>query len=93
MSDIFSMAKATEGSRKAKRDAAVNLAKERERMKHVTNARRFFEGPDELEFAEENRIAKEKNAAADAYEEKHGRGSDIRYPGYRWVYGFLIKDE
>ena len=55
----------------------------------IAEHRAFFHGYPDLD--EENAIAKEKNTAADAYENEHGRGSDIRYPGYVWMYGTLIR--
>jgi hypothetical protein len=93
MKDIFEISKEVETERRARKarfDAASNLAKEMDRINRVTEARRFFEGPGEYPTREEERIAREWNQFRDDYEEKHGRGSDPRYPGYVWVYGHRI---
>ena len=90
MTDIFAVAKTTEAARQARANAAANLAAEFERINRVTEARRFFEGPGEYPTREEERVARELNRKRDAYQAKHGRGSDERYPGYVWVYGHRI---
>jgi len=93
MNDIFTIAKTTEGARKARANAAANIASERQVIARVTEAKRFFEGPGEWPTYEEELVARSLNKRRDAYEEKHGRGSDERYPGYVWVYGHRIRVE
>lgn len=87
--DIFELAATIERSRKRKDNAHLDHVLRWENQKLYAARRAFFLGYPDLD--EENLLARELNAQRDAYEEKHGRGTDERYPGFMWVYGSLIK--
>jgi len=91
MIDIFEHAQQCDQARRIKQTAYSRHNELKLNKLRQCEAVGFFNNTHESGFDENNRIAKQKNAEADAYEEKHGRGSDIRYPNYIWVYGHRIK--
>lgn len=90
MIDIFEHAQQCDQARRIKQTAYARYQEVKLNKVRQCEAVSFFNNTHESGFDESNRIAKEKNALADAYEEKHGRGADSRYPGKRWVYGVLV---